>query len=97
MGNVLPNIPKLLADAEVEAAAVLKHANKHRSGEGGDFAFYAVDVTVGEQCDSGVNNNQGFTVDMETGIQIIQAAQGIIKRRAAIVARHTTFAKGLKR
>lgn len=88
MSNVLPNVRGLLAAAEEDAAAVLTYAQSKRDAEPDDFAFWGVDITVGEHCESGVNESEYFLVDVETGILIIEAARKIIADRAsALVAR----------
>ena len=84
--NVLPNIKGLLSEAEKDSADVLKYAQDKRNAEPDDFAFWAVDITVGEHCDSGINDSEYFVVDMETGILIIEAARKIIAARTLSVA-----------
>ena len=86
MSNVLPNVRAILTEAKKDLATVLAHAREHRSGEGDDFSFYAVDIDVGEHCEAGINDNRTFTVDIETGIRIIEAARKIIDERIAEVS-----------
>lgn len=52
--NVTPNVARLLADADQESAAVLEYARSKREAEADDFSFWAMDITVGEHCESGV-------------------------------------------
>jgi hypothetical protein len=85
MSNVLPNIKRLLNEAVKDSGDVLAYATAKRDAEPDDFSFWAVDITVGEHCESGVNDSEYFTVDMETGILIIEAARKIIAERASSV------------
>lgn len=86
MSNVLPNVTGLLAAAEDDSATVLRYAQDKRDAEPDDFAFWGVDITVGEHCNSGVNESEYFLVDLETGILIIEAARKIIAERASALA-----------
>jgi hypothetical protein len=81
MSNVLPNFKGLLTSAEKDVDDVLKYAEAKRNAEASDFAFWAVEITVGEHCESGVNDGEYFVVDIETGILIIEAARKIIADR----------------
>lgn len=85
--NVTPNVVRLLADADQESAAVLEYAKTKRAADADDFSFWAMDITVGEHCESGVNESEYFVVDIETGILIIEAARKIITERASLVSR----------
>ncbi len=89
--NVTPNVPRLLADADKESAGVLEYAQAKRGADADDFSFWAVDITVGEHCESGVNESEYFTVDIETGALIIEAARKIIAER---IATHTRPQRG---
>lgn len=86
MTNVLPNVGRILIAAQTKVWEVLQFADSKRGADADDFAFWAVDLTVGEHCESGVNNSQYFVVDIETGILILEAARKIIDERVASTA-----------
>jgi hypothetical protein len=81
MGNVQLNCKETLTRSQKHLRAMLVEARKMRMRNPEDFTFFGIAIDVGVFSSDGVEIAESTTLDIETGIVLLEAAQRIVDER----------------